>query len=60
MNSPESNGSRKNEPQANCSSCSCELESIPYAWNEICTQKDQTNKSNCDQCKPPIFLIQRP
>ena len=45
-NSPESNGSWKNETKANCSSCSSELESVPDAWNEICTQEDCSDKPN--------------
>ena len=36
-NSLKGNGSRENEPKADCSSRSSELESIPNARYEICT-----------------------
>lgn len=53
-NSPKCNSSWKNKANANCSSGSSELESIPDAWNEICTQEDGSNEPNSDQRKPQV------
>lgn len=52
--SPESNTSREYEANAYSSGCACELESIPNAGDEICTQKDDSYKPNADKCKPHI------
>lgn len=42
----KSDGSWKDESYTDCGGCSSELESIPNARNEICSQEYNTNKGN--------------
>lgn len=56
---PQGDDSREDEADANCCSCTGELEGVPNAGNEIGTEEDNRHKSGREQVEPNIISCQR-